>query len=93
MIFADLKSTVPSSTSSARRRPHSIGCSRIARSCLPSGTVVNLTATANTNYAFSYWTGNVANATSASTTVTMSAPKSVSANFIAAPNISAFASL
>jgi len=42
---------------------------------------VNLTATANTGFAFSSWTGSVANANSASTTVTMSAPKSVTANF------------
>ena len=53
----------------------------------PSGTyyapntVVNLMATANANYAFSNWSGNVANANSASTTVTMSGPQSVTANF------------
>src|ERR1700674_704409 len=45
-----------------------------------TGTLVNLTATANTGFAFSNWTGSVANANSASTTVTMSAPKSVTAN-------------
>jgi N-acetylneuraminic acid mutarotase len=45
------------------------------------GTVVNLTATANTGFAFTNWTGNVASATSASTTVTMNAPQSVTANF------------
>ncbi len=48
----------------------------------PAGTVVNLTATANTGYAFSSWTGSVASASSASTTVTMSAPETVTANFI-----------
>ena len=46
-------------------------------------TVVHLTATANAGYMFSGWTGNVANASSASTTVTMSGPQSVTANFVA----------
>jgi hypothetical protein len=46
-----------------------------------AGTSVNLTATANTGFAFSSWSGSVANANSASTTVTMSAPQSVTANF------------
>jgi len=46
-----------------------------------ASTIVGLTATANANYAFSNWTGNVANANSASTTVTMSGPQSVTANF------------
>jgi hypothetical protein len=46
-------------------------------------SVVNLTATASTGYTFSSWTGNVANASSASTTVTMNAPQSVTANFTA----------
>jgi len=62
----------------------------------PSGTyyapntVVNLTATANAGYAFSSWTGNVANSSSASTTVTMSGPQSVTANFVAiAPQVTA----
>ena len=48
-----------------------------------SGTVVNLLATANSGYAFTGWTGNVANPSSASTTVTMNAPQSVTANFAA----------
>jgi len=47
----------------------------------PVGTVVNLTAAFSPGYAFGVWSGNVANATSASTTVTMSAPQSVIANF------------
>jgi hypothetical protein len=47
-------------------------------------TIVNLSATPNPNYAFSNWTGNVANANSASTTVTMTGPQSVTANFVAA---------
>ena len=45
--------------------------------------VVNLTATPNPGYAFSSWTGTVASASNASTTVTMSAPESVTANFTA----------
>jgi uncharacterized repeat protein (TIGR02543 family) len=46
-----------------------------------SGTVVNLSATAKSGYVFTNWTGNVANPTSASTTVTMNAAQSVTANF------------
>ena len=49
-----------------------------------SGTVVPLTATANSGFTFSSWTGNVANANSASTTITMSSPQSVTANFTTA---------
>lgn len=48
----------------------------------PSGTPVSITANPNTGYAFSSWTGNVAGTNSASTTVTMSAPESVTANFV-----------
>ncbi len=48
-----------------------------------SGTVVNVSATANPNFAFTNWTGSVANANSAATTVTMDAPKSITANFAA----------
>ncbi|MGP8244870.1 MAG: beta strand repeat-containing protein [Bryobacteraceae bacterium] len=50
-----------------------------------SGSVVNLQATANTGYAFAGWTGTVANSGLAATTVTMSAPETVTANFI--PNV------
>jgi len=46
-----------------------------------SGTVVNLTATAKAGYAFVNWTGSVASASSASTSITMSSPESVTANF------------
>ena len=49
-----------------------------------AGTPVNLTATPNANYAFSNWTGNVANANSAATTVTMTGPQAVIANFAGA---------
>ena len=49
-----------------------------------SGSMVPLMATANSGFNFNNWTGNVANASSASTTVTMTAPQSVSANFVGA---------
>jgi len=47
-----------------------------------AGTVVNLTATPNAKYAFSSWSGSVANPSSASTTVTMSSPQAVTASFV-----------
>jgi hypothetical protein len=47
-----------------------------------AGTVVPLTATPNPGATFSQWMGNVTNSTSASTTITMSAPESVTAEFI-----------
>ena len=47
-----------------------------------AGTVVNLTATAASGYQFSSWSGSVAAANSASTTVTMSAAETVTANFV-----------
>lgn len=46
-----------------------------------SGTVVNISATAATGYEFSNWTGDVADANSAATTVTMDADETVTANF------------
>jgi hypothetical protein len=46
-----------------------------------SGTVVPITATAGSGNAFTGWTGNVASPSSSSTTVTMSAPETVTANF------------
>jgi hypothetical protein len=61
-----------------------------------SGTVVPLTATANAGYSFVNWTGNVANSTSASTNITMTAPQSVTANFsliiVAAPTTTSVSS-
>lgn len=61
-----------------------------------AGTVVPLTATANPGYSFTNWTGNVANSTSASTTITMTAPQSVIANFsliiVAAPTTTSVSS-
>ena len=49
-----------------------------------AGTVVPVVATPNAGFAFVNWTGPVASAAAASTTVTMDAPKSVTANFTAA---------
>jgi uncharacterized repeat protein (TIGR01451 family) len=48
-----------------------------------AGTVVNVSATASSGFTFASWTGPVANANAAATTVTMSAPVSVTANFTA----------
>jgi uncharacterized repeat protein (TIGR02543 family) len=50
----------------------------------PSGTIVTLTATAASGYAFSDWTGD-ATGTTNPTTVTMNGNKTVTANFIAGP--------
>ena len=55
-----------------------------------SGSVVPVTATANSGYSFTSWTGPVASAGSASTTVTMVAPETVSANFTAVTGHPAF---
>ena len=52
-----------------------------------AGTMVNLTATANSGYQFSSWSGPVATPNNASTTVTMSAPQTVAANFSALTGI------
>ncbi len=46
-----------------------------------AATVVPITATANSGFTFNNWSGTVANANAASTTVTMSAPESLVANF------------
>ena len=48
-------------------------------------TVVNISATPATGYAFDYWDGDVADPYSASTTVTMNANKTVTAHFAALP--------
>jgi hypothetical protein len=45
-----------------------------------ANSLAPVTATPNASYAFGNWTGSVASATGASTTVTMSAPKTVTAN-------------
>jgi hypothetical protein len=47
-----------------------------------ANAVVNLTAKAKSGYAFSGWSGNVADALTATTTVTMNAPQAVTANFV-----------
>jgi len=46
-----------------------------------AGTKAQIAATPNSGYAFTVWTGNVANIGSPSTTVNMSAPQQVTANF------------
>jgi uncharacterized repeat protein (TIGR01451 family) len=52
----------------------------------PKNFVLNISATANPGYQFVNWTGDpVANANSASTTITMDAPHTVHANFSALP--------
>jgi uncharacterized protein (TIGR03437 family) len=50
-----------------------------------SGTAVPISATANNGYTFTSWSGSVASPSSASTTVTMSAPQTVIANFALTP--------
>jgi hypothetical protein len=52
-----------------------------------AGSMVSLSASANTGFTFSSWTGNVADTTSASTTITMNAPESVTANFSASTSL------
>ncbi len=54
------------------------------------GTVVPITASANAGFTFANWSGAVASATSASTTVTMSAPQTVTANFSTVQNSTGF---
>ena len=56
-----------------------------------AGSSVPITAIAASGFQFSNWTGSVASASSASTTVTMSAPESVTANFTAATATSGLA--
>ena len=47
----------------------------------PAGTVVTVTATANTGYVFGGWTGAVTNESLATTTITMNAAQTLNANF------------
>jgi List-Bact-rpt repeat protein len=46
-----------------------------------AGTAVLVSATASSGFAFTSWTGSVADSSSSSTTVTMSAPQTLAANF------------
>ena len=46
-----------------------------------AGTVISLAAQANSGYAFTGWTGGVANAGVTSTTISMTAPETITANF------------
>jgi hypothetical protein len=46
------------------------------------GTVVPIDASPAAGYSFSSWTGNVASASSASTTITMNGAQAVTANFV-----------
>jgi uncharacterized repeat protein (TIGR02543 family) len=46
-----------------------------------AGSVVSIQASPKSGYTFKNWTGNVAKTTSASTTVTMTGPETVTANF------------
>jgi hypothetical protein len=55
-----------------------------------SGSGVPINAVPNGGYAFSNWTGSVASPGSASTTVTMAGPMTVTANFTAVSNHPAF---
>lgn len=50
---------------------------------LDAGSTVDLTATENSGYTFSGWTGGVVNPASSSTSVIMNGPETVTANFIA----------
>ena len=50
------------------------------------GAVVTIEATPASGYVFSSWTGDVANSSSRSTTVTMNGDKTVTPNFTAAPD-------
>ncbi len=50
------------------------------------GAVVTITATPNSGYVFSSWTGDVANSSSRTTTVTMDTDQQITANFTAAPD-------
>ena len=52
-----------------------------------SGSHVSLAATPNAGFKFSSWSGPVASTSSSSTTVTMSAPETVTANFSAAQSL------
>ena len=54
-----------------------------------AGSVVNVSVTPNTGYQLGNWTGPVANPASPATTVTLSAPQTVTANLVAGPALRA----
>jgi hypothetical protein len=56
-----------------------------ATSWVNAGAVIGLVATPAAGYGFGSWTGNVANSGSAATTITVSGPQSVRANFVPLP--------
>lgn len=58
-----------------------------------SGTVVNVSATANPQFYFTGWTGPVASASSSATTITMNAPATITANFYPCTNTVVVANL
>lgn len=51
----------------------------------PAGTIVNVSTSGYAGYVFQNWSGSVANPSKASTTVTMSAPETVTANYTELP--------
>ena len=51
------------------------------RHSYPEGTVVNITAVPGTGYRFDSWTGDVVDASSASTTIILGSNKTIAANF------------
>jgi hypothetical protein len=55
----------------------------VSGSYYAAGSQITVTATPASGFVFSSWTGSVASATNATTTVTMSGPESVTANFVA----------
>jgi hypothetical protein len=59
----------------------------------PASTSVALSASPNNGYAFSGWTGNVVSTTNASTTITMSAPETVTASFSSSGTLSLFGNI
>jgi hypothetical protein len=58
-----------------------------------AGTSVLLTATPNSGYAFNIWTGNVAKAADADSTITMSAPETVVASFVSSGAVNLFGNI
>jgi hypothetical protein len=57
----------------------------VSGSYFNANSIVNLNATPASGYMFTSWTGSVANPNNAATTITMSGPQSVTANFTLLP--------